>query len=152
VRCRSLEACGEGKGAHGTGGNRQGYLPGQEGGAYITNSLVNKQDASGHVYNDVLTDAALMGFNGAEWAKTSGLSVSKAEIDKLNELFKQKGANNIPSVNLGGKKYQVTHYDGNAAYLKIKDGGATVAKTNQAYIIGVYNSDCPFNNIADIYF
>ena len=109
-------------------------------GAYITNSLVNKQDASGHVYNDVLTDAALMGFNGAEWAKTSGLSVSKAEVDKLNELFKQKGTNNIPSVNLGGKKYQVTHYDGNAAYLKIKDGGATVAKTNQAYIIGVYNT------------
>jgi hypothetical protein len=30
-----------------------------------------------------------MGLNGAEWAKTCGLSVSKAEIDKLNELFKQ---------------------------------------------------------------
>ena len=81
-----------------------------------------------------------MGLNGAEWAKTSGLTVSKAEIDKLNELFKQKGSNNIPSITLGGKKYQVTHYDGNAAYLKIKDGGATVAKTNQAFIIGVYNT------------
>ena len=109
-------------------------------GAYITNSLVNKQDAAGHVYNNVLTEAALMGFNGAEWAKTSGLSVSKAEVDKLNALFKQSGANSIASVNLGGKKYQVTHYDGNAAYLKIKDGGATVAKTTQAYIIGVYNT------------
>ena len=108
-------------------------------GAYITNSLVNKQDANGHVYNNVLTDAALMGFNGAEWAKTSGLSVTKAEVDKLNDLFKQSGANSIPSVNLGGKKYQVTHYEPNAfAYLKIKEGGATIAKTNQAYIIGVY--------------
>ena len=109
-------------------------------GAYITNSLVNKQDANGHVYNNVLVEAALMGLNGAEWAKTSGLTVSKAEIDKLNELFKQKGSNNIPSITLGGKKYQVTHYDGNAAYLKIKDGGATVAKTNQAFVIGVYNT------------
>ena len=109
-------------------------------GAYITNSLVNKQDAAGHVYNNVLTEAALMGFNGAEWAKTSGLNISKAEVDKLNSLFKQSGANSIASVNLGGKKYQVTHYDGNAAYLKIKDGGATVAKTTQAYIIGVYNT------------
>ena len=107
--------------------------------AYITNSLVNTQ-SNGHVYNDVLTEAALVGLNGSEWAKTSGLTVSKAEIDKLAELFKQKGSNNIPSVNLGGKKYQVTHYDGNAAYLKIKDGGATVAKTNQAFIIGVYNT------------
>ena len=107
--------------------------------AYITNSLVNTQ-SNGHVYNDVLTEAALVGLNGSEWAKTSGLTVSKAEIDKLAELFKQKGSYNIPSVNLGGKKYQVTHYDGNAAYLKIKDGGATVAKTNQAFIIGVYNT------------
>ena len=108
--------------------------------AYITNSLVNKQDANNHVYNNVLTEAALMGHNGAEWAKTAGLTVSKAEVDKLNDLFKQSGSNSIPSVNLGGKKYQVTAYDGNAAYLKIKDGGATVAKTNQAYIIGVYNT------------
>ena len=108
-------------------------------GAYITNSLVNTQ-SNGHVYNDVLTEAALVGLNGSEWAKTSGLTVTKPEIDKLAELFKQTGSNNIPSVNLAGKKYQVTHYDGNAAYLKIKDGGATVAKTNQAFIIGVYNT------------
>ena len=106
--------------------------------AYISNSLVNKQDANGHVYNNVLSEAAIMGINGAEWAKTAGLTVSKAEVDKLNEVFKQK-ANSIPSITLGGKKYQVTHYDGNSAYLKIKDGGATVAKTNQAFIIGVYN-------------
>ena len=58
----------------------------------IHNSLVNKQDVNGHVYNNVLVEAAFMGLNGAEWAKTSGLSVSKAEIDKLNELFKQKGS------------------------------------------------------------
>ena len=41
---------------------------------------------------------------------------------------------------MGGKKYQVTHYEPGAfAYLKIKDGGATIAKTNQAYIIGIYS-------------
>ena len=50
-------------------------------------------------------------------------------------------SNSIPSVTLGGKKYKVTHYEQGAfAYLKIKDGGATVAKANQAYIIGVYNT------------
>ena len=58
-------------------------------GAYITNSLVNKKDANGHVYNNILFETALMGLNGVVWAKTCGLSVSKAEIDKLNELFKQ---------------------------------------------------------------
>ena len=109
-------------------------------GAYITNALVNKQDAAGHVYNNVLTEAAIMGFDGAEWAKTAGLTVKQDEIKKLNELFKQS-ENNTPSIMLGGKKYQVTHYEKNAfVYLKIKEGGATVAKTNKAFIIGVYNT------------
>ena len=109
-------------------------------GDYITNSLVNRQDANGHVYNNVLTEAAIMGFDGAEWAKTAGLSVKQDEIKKLNDLFKQS-ENNTPSIMLGGKKYQVTHYEKNAfVYLKIKEGGATVAMTNQAFIIGVYNT------------
>ena len=109
-------------------------------GAYITNSLVNKQDAAGHVYNNVLTEAAIMGLNGAEWAKTAGLTVKGDEIKALISLFDQK-TNSVPSIILGGKKYQVTHYEQGAfAYLKIKDGGATVAKTNQAFIIGVYNT------------
>jgi profilin len=109
-------------------------------GAYITNSLVNKQDANGHVYNDALTEAAIMGHNGAEWAKTAGLTIAPDEIKNINTLFGQKN-NSIPSIVMGGKKYQVTHYEEGAfAYLKIKDGGATIAKTNQAYIIGVYNT------------
>ena len=109
-------------------------------GDYITNSLVNRQDANKHVYNNVLTEAAIVGINGAEWAKTPGLSVKPDEIKKLVELFKQS-ENNTPSIMLGGKKYQVTHYEKNAfVYLKIKEGGATVAKTNKAYIIGVYNT------------
>ena len=109
-------------------------------GDYITNSLVNKEDANHHVYHNVLTEAAIMGFDGAEWAKTAGLSVKQDEIKKLNDLFKQS-ENNTPSIMLGGKKYQVTHYETNAfVYLKIKEGGATVAKTNKAYIIGVYNT------------
>ena len=109
-------------------------------GAYITNALVNKQDAAGHVYNNVLTEAAIMGFDGAEWAKTAGLSVKQDEKKKLNALFKQSD-NNTPSIMLGGKKYQITHYEKNTfVYLKIKEGGATIAKTNKAYIIGVYNT------------
>ena len=106
---------------------------------YINNALINKS-ANGHVYNNVLTQAAIIGHDGAEWAKTAGLSIKPDEINKLNDLFKQS-ANNTPSLMLGGKKYQVTHYETNAfVYLKIKDGGATVAKTGKAFIIGVYNT------------
>ncbi len=109
---------------------------------YINNALINKS-ANGHVYNNVLTQAAIIGHDGAEWAKTAGLSIKPDEIKKLNDLFKQS-ANNTPSLMLGGKKYQVTHYETNEknafVYLKIKDGGATVAKTGKAFIIGVYNT------------
>ena len=109
---------------------------------YINNALINKS-ANGHVYNNVLTEAAIIGHDGAEWAKTTGLSIKPDEINKLNDLFKQS-SNSTPSIMLGGKKYQVTHYETNeknvSVYLKIKDGGATVAKTGKAFIIGVYNT------------
>ena len=107
---------------------------------YINNSLLNKQDAAGHVYNNVLTQAAIYGHNGAKWAATPKFEIGADEINKFNEFFKQT-SNGTPSLMMGGKKYQVTHYEPNAfAYLKIKDGGATIAKTNQAYIIGIYNT------------
>jgi len=108
---------------------------------YISNSLINKQDAAGHVYNNVLTQAAIYGFNGAKWASTDKFDIKADEINKFNDFFKQK-SNGTPSIMMGGKKYQVTHYEPNAfAYLKIKEGGATIAKTNQAYIIGIYSTD-----------
>ena len=107
---------------------------------YISNSLLNKQDAAGHVYNNVLTQAAIYGQNGAKWAATEKFDIGADEINKFNDFFKQT-ENGTPSLMMGGKKYQVTHYEPNAfAYLKIKEGGATIAKTNQAYIIGIYNT------------
>ena len=107
---------------------------------YISNSLINKQDAAGHVYNNVLTQAAIYGLNGAKWAATDKFDIGADEINKFNDFFKQS-SNGIPSIMMGGKKYQVTHYEPGAfAYLKIKEGGATIAKMNQAYIIGVYST------------
>ena len=107
---------------------------------YINNSLLNKQDAAGHVYNNVLTQAAIYGHNGAKWAATDKFEIGADEINKFNDFFKQT-SNGTPSLMMGGKKYQVTHYEPNAfAYLKIKEGGATIAKTNQAYIIGIYST------------
>ena len=108
--------------------------------AYISNSLVNRQDAAKHVYNNVLTGAAIYGHNGAEWATTQGLTIKPDEIKAIANVFNQK-TNSIPSIVFGGKKYQITHYEqGKFMYCKIKDGGATVAKTTQAYIFGIYNT------------
>ena len=107
---------------------------------YIIYSLINKQDSAGHTYHNVLTKAAIYGFDGAKWAATDKFDVSADEVNKLNAFFEQS-FNVTPSIMIGGKKYQVIHYEpGALAYLKIIDGGATVAKTNQAYIIGIYYS------------
>ena len=112
---------------------------------YINNSLVNKQDAAGHVYSNVLTQAAIYGHNGTKWAATEKFEIGADEINKFNDFFKQT-SNGTPSLMMGGKKYQVTHYEKEKdekyafAYLKIKEGGATIAKTNQAYIIGIYST------------
>ena len=109
---------------------------------YINNALINKQDAAGHVYKNVLTQAAIYGFDGTKWAATDNFRVSADEIKKLNDFFKQS-SNETPSIMMGGKKYQVTNYEpGALTYLKIIGGGATVAKTNHAYIIGIYYYDC----------
>ena len=107
--------------------------------AYITNCLINTADENGHLYNDVLVGAAIVGHNGVEWAK-SGVNVSIYEAKKLVELFKSKPGT-FPSVILDKKEYQITHYEpDNVVYLKIKDGGAIVAKTYKAFIIGIYDT------------
>ena len=106
---------------------------------WVKNSLINCTD-HGHSYMNVLTDGAIVGFDGAVWARTDGIDIKPDECKKLNELLNQS-ENNTPSIMVGGKKYQVTHYEPNAfVYLKIKEGGATIAKTNQAYVVGIYST------------
>ena len=106
---------------------------------WVKNSLINCTD-HGHSYMNVLTDAAIVGLDGAVWARTDGIDIKPDECKKLNELLNQS-ENNTPSVVVGGKKYQVTHYEPNAfVYLKIKEGGATIAKTNKAFVVGIYST------------
>ena len=67
-----------------------------------------------------------------------GLAVKPDEVTKLNGFFKQK-FNGIPSIVIEEKKYQVSHYEPNIfTYIKSKEVGATIDKTNQTYIIGVF--------------
>ena len=48
---------------------------------YINNSLLNKQDTAGHVYNNVLIQAAIYGHNGAKWAATDKFEIGADEIN-----------------------------------------------------------------------
>ena len=110
----------------------------------INNFLINYQTKYRNIYKNVLTEAVIVGLDGIVWAKTSGVEISKNEIDKLNEFFKGLF---VPFIILGGKKYLIIHYEKSGIiYLKrLGYGlerigiGATVAKTQKAYIIGIYD-------------
>ena len=108
---------------------------------FIKNSLLNYQDMFGHIYNNVLTDAAIVKKDGSVMGSTEGISIKKVEIEQLNKLF-QNGLNSYADsiISLSGKKYRVIHFmREDFAYLKINEGGGTVCKVNNYYIIGIYN-------------
>ena len=107
---------------------------------YINKGLINKS-YKGHNYTNILTDAAIIGHDGTVWATTGGIAVKPEEVKKLREFFKQSD-NNTLSIIVGGKKYQVIHYEaGKFVYLAAIGGGATIAPTTKAFIIGIYNRD-----------
>ena len=110
----------------------------------IVNFLINYKTKYYDTYNNVLTEAAIVGLDGCVWATTRGLEITKNDIDKLNEFFEGTFS---PFILLGGKKYLIIHYERSGIiYLKrLGYGlervgiGATVAKTQKAYIIGIYD-------------
>jgi len=53
-----------------------------------------------------LTEAAIVGLDGAVWARSEGLDTKPNEVKKLEELFKQS-ANITPSIVVERKKYQI---------------------------------------------
>ena len=113
---------------------------------YIEKKLINNIDIYGHVCDNVLTEAAIIGngINFEEFARTEGLSVTKKEVDDIKKLFKCDNysySEHILYLALAGKKYRIIHYEKNEfVYLKINEGGATIAKSRKLFIIGVYNN------------
>ena len=111
---------------------------------YIENKLLNNMDIYGHIYNNVLTEAAIIGVNGDILAATEGLSIIKGEIDKIKKLFtldQNTYSNSILYLNLSGKKFRIIHYKtGFVVYLRKNEIGATIAKTNKLFIIGIYDN------------
>ena len=69
---------------------------------YINNSLLNKEDAAKHVYNNVLTQAAIYGHNGAKWAATEKFEIGADEINKFYSIIND-GRKKISSYSLRTK-------------------------------------------------
>ena len=110
-------------------------------GDYINNALLNKK-YNGHIYNNILIEAAIVGFDGTIWACTKGLLLKKEEVENLKKIIFNK-ANSINSFIIDNKKYEITVYNKGFSFNFILGDniGGTIAKTNLALIIGIYDKN-----------
>ena len=108
---------------------------------YINNALLNKK-YNGHIYNNILIEAAIVGFDGTIWACTKGLLLKKEEVENLKKIIFNK-ANSINSFIIDNKKYEITVYNKGFSFNFILGDniGGTIAKTNLALIIGIYDKN-----------
>ena len=110
---------------------------------YINNMLLNWNDSSnGIIYNKILTKAGIYGFNGAGWAYTEDLKLKPEDIEQLKKIF-TNDANSSDSLIIIGQKGKITNYNKGFSIdfeLNGNEGG-TIAKTNLAFIIGIYDKN-----------
>ena len=78
--------------------------------SYVLNALLNYIDENGHFYNNVLTEAAIVGINGVVWGISGGLSINIKDINTLKQILNLRN-NSYNSTGgflytkIAGKKY-----------------------------------------------
>ena len=122
---------------------------------YVSNKLVNSVDANGHKLENVLEHAALIGnADGVTWAASAGFTIGKhkgqvegsgeVEIDEFANIvdaFSNNGdCKKVGGIRLGGEKFYMVNFDSekNVMYLKKQGGGACIAKSKLAFVVGVF--------------
>ena len=109
---------------------------------FINNLLLNRLTDEGHLYNNILIEAAIFGLNGACWDYTTN-NINKWELDFkiLKEIFSQKSIS-YKTLMINGKSYTITNYnEGFSVEFKEGKQGGTIARTNLSFIIGIYDEN-----------
>ena len=110
---------------------------------FVAESLFNKQyeSESKRIYNNILIKGAIVGNNGAYWAYSSNFDLQPYQFQNIKEIFNQKTNNSIKTLELGSEIYELLNYKQNISIdFKSGDIGGTIAKSNKAYIFGIFNS------------
>lgn len=130
---------------------------------FVDAYLINTTDQeTGETMQHVCEHGALIGEDGTPWAASPGFSLdtydavvdqgdgtsSSARIDEfaaLLEAYKNRGATTRPGgIRLHREKYFPISYidteNGGLLCLRKRNGGACVAKSNKAYVIGIFSS------------
>ena len=124
---------------------------------YVTSKLINTVDANQHKLENVLEHGALIGCNdGVTWAASAGFAVGKnkgtvegsgeVEIDEFANIvdaFNNNGdCKKVGGIRLSKEKFYMVNFDSDkkVMYLKKQGGGACIAKSNMAFVIGVFST------------
>ena len=129
---------------------------------YVNAYLIYNTDVNrGKTASNVCEGAAIIGnTDGTVWASSTGFNIGKytieiekddgssekAEIDEFQNLLDAFNNNGVATrkggIRLNNEKYFIVSYDEerNVLYLKKSGGGAAIAKSNLAFVIGTFSN------------
>lgn len=86
-----------------------------------------------------LANAAICGFDGSIWGKSSGFRATKNEILNIYRAFSNPSQLRSNGLFLNSQKYMVIKADDSSIYAKKGTGGVVCVKTGQTITIGIYD-------------
>ena len=107
---------------------------------YVNEYLVNFTDPyTRKTASNICDSGAIISHDGTVWASTPGF-----KIDNLTDAFE----NGNSQIRINGQIYSLVSFDrtDNILYLKRNGGGAAIAKTGLAYVIGTYSTKMKLKN------
>ncbi|KAI9268011.1 profilin [Phascolomyces articulosus] len=97
--------------------------------AYVDNNLVGTGQVS---------QAAIYGLNGSQWATSPSFQVSATEVQDIVNGFTDNDKVRASGVHVAGVKYLTLRADDRSIYGKKSADGVCIVKTGQAVLIAVY--------------
>ena len=91
--------------------------------------------------SQVVSEAAIFGKDGSQWAASPGLNITPQEMQVINACFKNGKADPLQAggVKLAGKKYMfLTMTPDNIIFKKSSNGGGSIGASAQAVVVALY--------------
>ncbi|KAI8975368.1 profilin [Mycotypha africana] len=97
--------------------------------AYVDTNLIGTGNVS---------QAAIYGLNGGEWAKSAGFQLQPKEIQEITAAFSNADSIRANGIHVNGVKYLTLRADERSIYGKKNSDGVCIVKTGQAILVGTY--------------
>ncbi|PKI85348.1 profilin, required for normal timing of actin polymerization in response to thermal stress [Malassezia vespertilionis] len=87
-----------------------------------------------------VSQAAIIGLKGGVWASSAGFTISPEEQQAAISGFDEPSPLQANGIHVNGKKYLALQANPRSIYGKVGGDGVCMVKTNQAVLIGAYQS------------